>query len=509
MLRALALLAHLHSEMNFFQKVNCPAAGKRSPSGGRAGRGKNDLILIPARKRRNFYGVLSMEENVRENKMGTMPIGKLLANMAGPVMVSMLFQALYNIVDSVFVARLSQDAMNAVSLAFPLQMLCIAFSVGTGVGMNALLARSLGEKNQTAVNRAAGTGLFLTLCTAAVFMLLGFSLATPFFRFQTANEQIIAYGQAYVRICIGCSLGIFVQVYGERLLQATGRTNLSMISQIVGAVCNIVLDPILIFGLLGFPRMEVAGAAVATITGQFIGAALGLVLNHTKNPDVQLRLSGIRPHRATVADIYAVGIPSIIMQSIGSVMMFGMNKILISFTEAATAVFGAYFKLQSFIFMPCFGLNNAMVPIVSFNYGAQKFDRVRRAVRLTSYAAIGIMCVGFALLEFIPETLLGLFSPTEEMLSIGRAALRIIGIHFPLAGFSIIAGSACQALGKPTYALVSSVCRQIVVLLPAAYLLSLTGRLELVWLSFPIAEIVSVIMNAAFLKRTYRASLGE
>lgn len=380
-----------------------------------------------------------MEENVRENKMGTMPIGKLLANMAGPVMVSMLFQALYNIVDSVFVARLSQDAMNAVSLAFPLQMLCIAFSVGTGVGMNALLARSLGEKNQTAVNRAAGTGLFLTLCTAAVFMLLGFSLATPFFRFQTTNEQIIAYGQAYVRICIGCSLGIFVQVYSERLLQATGRTNLSMISQIVGAV----------------------------------------------------------------------GIPSIIMQSIGSVMMFGMNKILISFTEAATAVFGAYFKLQSFIFMPCFGLNNAMVPIVSFNYGAQKFDRVRRAVRLTSYAAIGIMCVGFALLEFIPETLLGLFSPTEEMLSIGRAALRIIGIHFPLAGFSIIAGSACQALGKPTYALVSSVCRQIVVLLPAAYLLSLTGRLELVWLSFPIAEIVSVIMNAAFLKRTYRASLGE
>ena len=485
-----------------------------------------------------------MEENVRENKMGTMPIGKLLANMAGPVMVSMLFQALYNIVDSVFVARLSQDAMNAVSLAFPLQMLCIAFSVGTGVGMNALLARSLGEKNQTAVNRAAGTGLFLTLCTAAVFMLLGFSLATPFFRFQTTNEQIIAYGQAYVRICIGCSLGIFVQVYSERLLQATGRTNLSMISQIVGAVCNIVLDPILIFGLLGFPRMEVAGAAVATITGQFIGAALGLVLNHTKNPDVQLRLSGIRPHRATVADIYAVGIPSIIMQSIGSVMtfcmnkilityhsaketaatafgiyfklnsfvfmlMFGMNKILISFTEAATAVFGAYFKLQSFIFMPCFGLNNAMVPIVSFNYGAQKFDRVRRAVRLTSYTAIGIMCVGFALLEFIPETLLGLFSPTEEMLSIGRAALRIIGIHFPLAGFSIIAGSACQALGKPTYALVSSVCRQIVVLLPAAYLLSLTGRLELVWLSFPIAEIVSVIMNAAFLKRTYRASLGE
>lgn len=450
-----------------------------------------------------------MEENIKENKMGTMPIGKLLANMAGPVMVSMLFQALYNIVDSVFVAKLSQDAMNAVSLAFPLQMLCIAFSVGTGVGINALLARSLGEKNQVAVNRAAGTGLFLVLCTAAVFMLLGFTLAEPFFRLQTANEQIIAYGRDYVMICIGGSLGIFVQVYGERLLQATGRTNLSMIAQIAGAVCNIVLDPILIFGLFGFPRLEVAGAAIATIVGQFMGAILGLVLNHTKNPEVQLRAANIRPHGATIRDIYAVGIPSIIVQSIGSVMMFGMNRILISFTEAATAVFGAYFKLQSFIFMPCFGLNNAMVPIVSYNYGAGKFDRVRKTVRLTAITAIGIMCIGCALFELIPGTLLGLFSPTDEALAIGKTALRIIGAHFPLAGFSIIAASACQALGKPIYSLINSVCRQIVVLLPTAYLLSLTGRLELVWLAFPIAEFVSVLLNSWFLKRTYKASLEK
>ena len=450
-----------------------------------------------------------MEENVRENKMGTMPIGKLLANMAGPVMISMLFQALYNIVDSVFVARLSQDAMNAVSLAFPLQTLCIAFAVGTGVGMNALLARSLGEKNQQAVNHAAGTGLFLTLCTAAVFMLLGLTLAEPFFRMQTANEQIIAYGRDYVMICIGISAGIFLQIYGERLLQATGRTNLSMISQIAGAVCNIVLDPILIFGLLGFPRLEVAGAAIATVVGQFVGAILGLVLNHVKNPEVQMRVRDIRPHRATIADIYAVGVPSIIMQSIGSVMMFGMNRILISFTEAATAVFGAYFKLQSFIFMPCFGLNNAMVPIVSYNYGARKFDRVRHTVRLTAITAIGIMCVGCALFELIPGTLLGLFSPTDEALAIGKTALRIIGAHFPLAGFSIIAASACQALGKPIYSLINSVCRQIVVLLPTAYLLSLTGRLELVWLAFPIAEFVSVLLNSWFLKRTYKASLEK
>ena len=450
-----------------------------------------------------------MEENLKDNNMGTMPIGKLLANMAGPVMVSMLFQALYNIVDSVFVAKLSQDAMNAVSLAFPLQMLCIAFSVGTGVGINALLARSLGEKNQVAVNRAAGTGLFLVLCTAAVFMLLGFTLAEPFFHLQTANEQIIAYGRDYVMICIGGSLGIFVQVYGERLLQATGRTNLSMIAQIAGAVCNIVLDPILIFGLLGFPRLEVAGAAIATIVGQFMGAILGLVLNHTKNPEVQLRAANIRPHGATIRDIYAVGIPSIIVQSIGSVMMFGMNRILISFTEAATAVFGAYFKLQSFIFMPCFGLNNAMVPIVSYNYGAGKFDRVRKTVRLTAITAIGIMCIGCALFELIPGTLLGLFSPTDEALAIGKTALRIIGAHFPLAGFSIIAASACQALGKPIYSLINSVCRQIVVLLPTAYLLSLTGRLELVWLAFPIAEFVSVLLNSWFLKRTYKASLEK
>lgn len=450
-----------------------------------------------------------MEENIRENKMGTMPIGRLLANMAAPMMVSMLFQALYNIVDSVFVARLSQDAMNAVSLAFPLQTLCIAFSVGTGVGMNALLSRSLGEKNQEAANRAAGTGLFLTLCTAAFFAVLGLTLALPFFLFQTDNAQIVSYGRDYAMICVGGSIGLFLQVYGERLLQSTGRTSLSMISQIAGAACNIVLDPIMIFGLLGFPRLEVAGAALATVIGQLVGAGLGLYLNWKKNPEVQLHRRDIRAHRATVAEIYAVGIPSIIMQSIGSVMTFGMNKILISFTEAATAVFGAYFKLQSFIFMPCFGLNNAMVPIVSYNYGARKSDRVKKTVRLTTLTAIGIMCIGCALFELIPDTLLGLFSPTDEMLAIGKTALRTIGIHFPFAGFCIIAGSACQALGRPIYALINSVCRQIVVLLPAAYLLSLTGRLELVWLAFPIAEIASVILNATFLKLTYQASLEK
>ena len=398
--------------------------------------------------------------------MGTMPVGRLLFSMAVPMMVSMLFQALYNVVDSIFVAKLSQDAMNAVSLAFPLQTLCIAFSGGTGVGMNALLSRSLGEKNQAGADRAANVGLFLTLCNFALFALIGWTLAGPFFRFQTDNPQIIAYGRDYVTVCIGCSIGLFFQMYNERLLQSTGRTNLSMITQIAGAATNIVLDPILIFGLLGFPRLEVAGAAIATVIGQLVGA------------------------------------------SIGSVMVFGMNKILISFTEAATAVFGAYFKLQSFIFMPIFGLNNAMVPIISYNYGAGKPERFRRTIRLSAVTAIAIMCVGLALFEIIPGTLLGLFSPSEEMLTIGRTALRIIGLTFPLAGFCIVSGSVFQALGTPFYSLIVSVCRQICVLLPVAYLLSLTGRLELVWWSFPIAELVSLTLSAIFLRRTLRAA-GE
>ena len=472
--------------------------------------------------------------------MGTMPVGRLLFSMAVPMMVSMLFQALYNVVDSIFVAKLSQDAMNAVSLAFPLQTLCIAFSGGTGVGMNALLSRSLGEKNQAGADRAANVGLFLTLCNFALFALIGWTLAGPFFHFQTDNPQIIAYGRDYVTVCIGCSIGLFFQMYNERLLQSTGRTNLSMITQIAGAATNIVLDPILIFGLLGFPRLEVAGAAIATVIGQLVGASIGFYLNLTRNPDVHLRRREIHPHAATIKEIYAVGVPSIIMQSIGSVMVFGMNqiliaftatatavfgvyfklqsfifmpvfgmnKILISFTEAATAVFGAYFKLQSFIFMPIFGLNNAMVPIISYNYGAGKPERFRRTIRLSAVTAIAIMCVGLALFEIIPGTLLSLFSPSEEMLTIGRTALRIIGLTFPLAGFCIVSGSVFQALGTPFYSLIVSVCRQICVLLPVAYLLSLTGRLELVWWSFPIAELVSLTLSAIFLRRTLRAA-GE
>ena len=442
----------------------------------------------------------------RENKMGVLPVGPLLFNMAVPMMISMLFQALYNIVDSVFVGMLNQDAFNAVSLAFPLQTLCIAVGTGTGVGMNALLSRSLGEKRFDVANRTANTGIFLYLCSGAAFAVLGLTFARVFFELQTQNQAIIDHGTAYIRICLGCSVAVFMQICLERLLQSTGRTNLSMICQIAGALTNIVLDPIMIFGLLGFPRMEVAGAALATVCGQLVAVTIGVFLNLKYNHDIHISMKEIRFNRRIAADIYRIGIPSVIMQAIGSVMTFCMNKILISFTEAATAVFGAYFKLQSFIFMPVFGLNNGIIPIAAYNFGAARMDRVKKAAKLGILTAICIMTVGCILFETIPGVLLGLFSPSEEMLSIGATALRIIGVHFPVAGFCIVAGSVCQALGKPVYSLINSVCRQLVVLLPAAWLLAQTGNLTMVWFSFPIAEVASMILSTIFLRRALRSA---
>ena len=442
----------------------------------------------------------------QENKMGVLPVGPLLFNMAVPMMISMLFQALYNIVDSIFVGMLNQDAFNAVSLAFPLQTLCIAVGTGTGVGMNALLSRSLGEKRFDMANRTANTGIFLYLCSGAAFALVGLTFARLFFELQTQNQAIIDHGTAYIRICLGCSVAVFMQICLERLLQSTGQTNLSMICQIAGAATNIVLDPIMIFGLLGFPRMEVAGAALATVCGQLVAAGFGVVLNLKYNHDIHISVKEIRFNKWIAKDIYRIGVPSIIMQAIGSVMTFCMNKILISFTEAATAVFGAYFKLQSFIFMPVFGLNNGIIPITAYNFGAARMDRVKRATKLGALTAICIMTVGTILFEAIPGVLLGLFSPSEEMLEIGTTALRIIGVHFPVAGFCIVAGSVCQALGKPGYSLINSICRQLVVLLPAAWLLAQTGNLTLVWLSFPVAEVASMILSTIFLRRTMHSA---
>lgn len=449
-----------------------------------------------------------MSENVmpKENKMGTMPVGKLLFTMSAPMVASMMFQALYNIVDSVFVSRIGQDALNAVSLAFPLQMLCMSFALGTGVGMNALLSRSLGKKDQEAADQAANTGILLFVTFAVLFSLLSFVIVEPFYKFQTNNAAIIQYGCSYVRVAIGLCFSLFFQLYFERLLQSTGRTGLSMASQITGAAINTILDPIMIFGLFGFPRLEVMGAAVATICGQTIAAILGLILNLKCNPEVRLRFSKMRFHGQTVKDILRIGIPSIVMQAIGSLMNFCLNKILIGYTEAATAVFGAYYKIQSFIFMPVFGLNNGMVPIIAFNYGAGREDRYKKAMKLSIVAAMTIMTLGTVLFETIPATLLSIFNPTAEMLTVGQTAFRIIGIHFPIAGFCIVAVSVFQALDRPFYSLIVSICRQLLVLLPAAYLLSLLGKVDYVWIAFPLAELISLICCAIFLNKTLKSA---
>ena len=444
-----------------------------------------------------------------QNRMGTQPEGRLLFSMALPMTVSMLFQALYNVVDSYFVAQLSQDAMNAVSLAFPMQSLLIAFSVGTGVGMSALISRALGEKHEDRAREIAGTGMFLFLLTAAVFCLIGLSFGRRFFAVQTETAVIVRYGGDYLHVVMGISIFLYAQVAMERLLQSVGRTDKSMIIQLTGAAVNIVLDPLFIFGYAGFPRLEVMGAAIATVIGQGIAAAVGVFLNLKYNPVLRdsFRMVGFRGRIA--ADIYRIAYPSILMQSIGSLTTFCMNQILLGFTEAATAVYGVYFKLQSFIFMPVFGLNNAMVPIISYNYGAGRMDRVRRTYRTAIAAAVSFMALGTVVFMAIPALLIGIFNPSDEMLSIGIRAMRIIAIHFPFAGFSIIAGSVCQSIGNPFHSLLISVCRQVLVLLPVAFLFSLTGVLDNVWLAFPAAELVSFTLSFFFLRKTIRGALAK
>ena len=433
----------------------------------------------------------------QENKMGVLPVGKLLAGMAVPMMISMLVQALYNIVDSVFVSRLSENAFNAVGLAFPLQSLMIAVGAGTAVGINALLSRSLGEKKQEMADRAAGAGIFLLpICSYLVFAFIGLFLSRPFFVAQAkAVPEIVEYGVQYTRICLGLSVGIFSQFCFERLLQSTGRTSLAMCTQLLGAIINIVMDPILIFGLCGAPRMGVAGAAVATVVGQIVAAIVGLIVNIKCNHDIHIHRKNIRWDPIVAKEIYRVGIPSIIMQSISSVMTYGMNLILISFSATATAVFGIYFKLQSFIFMPVFGLNNGVIPIVAYNYGAQKRDRVLSAIRHVITYAVVIMILGLVIFQTMPDKLLMMFSASETMLAIGVPALRTISLSFLLAGFCIAAGSVFQALGKSIYSMYVSVARQLVVLLPVAYALSRLGRVELVWWAIPIAELMSLAMT--------------
>lgn len=451
-----------------------------------------------------------MSENTNiqtENKMGVMPVGKLLIQMALPMMISMLVQALYNIVDSIFVGYISENALTAVSLAFPIQNLMIAVATGTGVGINALLSMRLGQKNQNAVNDTAMNGLFLSLCSTLLFIVLGLTIPELYFKSQTTDLEIIDYGVKYLRVCLIGSFGLFSGITFERLLQATGQTVNSMIAQLAGAITNIVLDPILIFGLLGCPAMGIAGAALATVIGQFVTLFVSAYLNFKKNKEIVFNFKTFKPSKSVIAEIYRVGIPSILLASIGSVMTYLMNLILGAFTMTAVAVFGVYFKLNSFIFMPVFGMNNALVPIIAYNYGARNRKRITGTLKRGVIIILCIMSFGTVLFELFPEFLLGLFNASPEMLEIGVPALRIIAIHFPVAAICIIFMSCFQALGMGITSMVVSFVRQLVVLLPVAYLLSLTGVLSSVWWCFPVAEISALILSSFFMINVFKVKL--
>ena len=452
------------------------------------------------------------EETPRENRMGTEHIPSLLMKMALPMMLSMLVQALYNVVDSIFVAKISEDALTALSVAFPLQNLMIAFATGLGVGINSLLSRALGEKDQKKADAAAGNGLFLELCAALLFVFIGFVLGPAFIRSQTSSAIVADYGITYVRICIGMGAFCFIAIFYERMLQATGKTHLAMIGQLVGALINIIFDPILIFGLLGFPKLGVAGAAIATVFGQFCGAMVALTIHQKKNREIRITLSGLRPRSFTVRTILSVGIPSIIMGSIGSVMTYCVNRILDGFSSTAVAVFGVYFKLQSFFFMPVFGLNNAMVPLIAYNYGARRPARMKQTIRWAIIYACSIMAVGLLLMQLMPDVFLRLFDASDDMLRIGVPALRTISLAFVGAGYAIVLSSTFQALGKGLYSMFVSIARQLVVLVPVAWLLSRTGQLSAVWWAFPIAELMSALVSTLFffhLKKTLLLPLEQ
>ena len=427
--------------------------------------------------------------------------------MSIPMMIAMIVQAMYNVVDSIFVAQISENALTAISLAFPIQNLMIAVGIGTGVGMNALLSKSLGEKNFKQVNKAADNGVFLGILGYLLFLLFGVLGSKLFFSTQTNDLEIIKYGTTYLSICCIFSFGIFGQLTFERLLQSTGKTFYTLITQGVGAVVNIVLDPILIFGYFGFPRMGIKGAAVATISGQIIAMLLAIYLNKQKNHEIKLSIRDFRPDLKIIKKIYAVGLPSIVMVSIASIMVYGMNKILLSFTATATAVFGIYFKLQSFVFMPVFGLNNGMVPILAYNLGAKKKGRIVKTIKLSVIYATGITLLGLIIMQVFPNQIFALFNAEKNMLLLGIPALRIISISFIFAGCSIVLLSVFQALGHGMLSLEVSVIRQLVILLPVAYVLSLTQSVNLIWWAFPISELIAAVFALAFMKRVYHKEI--
>lgn len=441
----------------------------------------------------------------KENKMGVMPVKKLIISMSLPMMVSMLVQALYNVVDSIFVSQICEDALTAVSLAFPAQNLMIGVATGTGVGINALLSRNLGAKDYDKVNKIAENGVFLAVVSSIVFLLFGVFGAKLFFDTQVdAASPIHSYGVDYLSVVCGCSIGLFGQVTMERLLQATGRTTLSMITQLIGAVANIILDPLFIFGIGPFPRLEAKGAAVATVIGQILAFIIGVILNKKYNKEIKFGIKGFRPDGKMIAEIYKIGVPSIAMVAIGSFMTFCLNKILLAFSSTAAAVFGVYFKLQSFVFMPVFGLNNGVIPIIAYNYGAKNKERITATLRFSCAIAVSIMAIGTLLMWLMPETMLRLFDASDDMMGIGVPALRIISSSFVLAGVCINLGAVFQALGKSYFSMIVSFARQIVVLLPVAHLLSKTGVLNNVWLAFPIAEFMSLIVTLVCFVYVYK-----
>ena len=445
----------------------------------------------------------------KENKMGVMPVPKLLISMSLPMIISMLVQALYNIVDSIFVAQLNEQALTAVSLAFPVQNLMIAVAAGTGVGINALLSKSLGEKKHEQANAIARNGIFLALLSCMVFAILGLIGSRLFFQVQTTDELIVEYGAQYMSVVTIASLGVFMQITFERLLQSTGKTIFNMVTQGTGAIINIILDPILIFGWFGFPKMGVTGAAVATVIGQWVAALLGIVFNHKFNREINASMKGFKPCKKTIGAVYKIGVPSIIMQSINSVTTFAMNNILLMFNSTAATVFGVYFKLQSFVFMPVFGLTNGMIPIVAYNYGARNKKRIKDTLKLSIGIAVGIMLVGVIKFQTAPTTLLRMFDASELMIEIGVPALRIISLSFIFAGYSIICSAVFQALGNGVYSLIISVARQIVVIIPVAFIFAKLFGLGMVWWSYPIAEIVSVVVCTIFLKRIFKEKVAS
>ena len=447
------------------------------------------------------------QEAIQENKMGTMPVNRLLITMSIPMIISMLVQAFYNVVDSVFVAQISENALTAVSMAFPIQNLMIAVATGTGVGVNALLSKSLGEKNQDMADKTANNSVFLAVMSYLAFLIFGFVGTETFFRLQTDIPEIIQYGKDYLFIVAVLSFGIFGQIAFDRMLQATGRTFYTMFTQGIGAVINIILDPILIFGMFGLPRLEVVGAALATVIGQIIAMIVSIVFNVLKNEDIHLNVKEIiHPNVNVIGHIYSVGIPSIIMASISSVMTFCMNKILIAFTPTATAVFGVYFKLQSFVFMPVFGMNNGLVPIIAYNYGARKRERIVKAMKLGLFYAFCMLLIGFALFQMIPETLLSFFNASEEMLAIGVPALKTISFSYFLAPISIITITVLQALGHGIYSMFISVGRQLVVLIPVAFIIAtFIGELSLIWWAFPLAELMSGSLGFIFIRKVFKS----